>query len=219
MCFSFQPTDRVFANTLHVFALSDAGAFAILQSRIHEAWARHRSSSLKNDLRYSLTKAFFTFPFPNVDPLAPMPEAAATGESLHTARAKLMIDLKQGLTKTYNAVLDPESDDERILELRSLHEATDRAVLDSYGWSDIEVPPYCPVTGEEEATVEEFKDEIVDRLYALNAERSAQEEQRKGLGKEFAEERVSKKSTSAKSKKKVGDTMSLPGMSDAEGES
>ena len=93
-----------------------------------------------------------------------------------------MVDTDQGLTKTYNALKDPECDDERVLELRRLHEEMDRAVLEAYGWSDIEVPPYCPMNEEEESALEAFNDEVIDRLYVLNAERAAEEE-RQGLNK------------------------------------
>jgi hypothetical protein len=41
---SFQPTDRIFSDALYVFPLRIASAFAVLQSRIHEPWARLLSS-------------------------------------------------------------------------------------------------------------------------------------------------------------------------------
>jgi len=44
----------------------------------------------------------------------------------------------------------------------------DRAVLTSYGWTNIAVPPY----GTHD---ERFEDEVIDRLFALNAERAAEE--------------------------------------------
>lgn len=58
------------------------------------------------------------------------------------ARAKYMLDTQQGLTKTYNAFKNPDSEDPAILALRALHIDLDRAVLHAYGWHDIEVPPY-----------------------------------------------------------------------------
>ena len=49
----------------------------------------------------------------------------------------------------------------------------DRAVLDAYGWSDIEVPPFTtPSTPAERAAMEAFEDEVIDRLFVLNAERA-----------------------------------------------
>jgi hypothetical protein len=86
-----------------------------------------------------------------------------------------MLATEQGLTKMYNALKCTDSDDSRVLELRRLHEEMDRVVLDAYGWTDIEVPPYCPKNDAERAAVKAFEDEVIDRLFALNAERAAQE--------------------------------------------
>ncbi len=53
--------------------------------------------------------------------------------------------------------------------------ARDRAVLAAYGWTDIAVPPYCPRTDEDRAALQAFEDEVIDRLFVLNAERAAEE--------------------------------------------
>ena len=46
-------------------------------------------------------------------------------------------------------------------------------MLNAYGWGDIEVPPYEePRTPAERDALEAFQDEILDRLFALNAERA-----------------------------------------------
>jgi hypothetical protein len=50
-----------------------------------------------------------------------------------------------------------------------------RAVLDAYGWTDVAVPPYCPKNDAERAAVKVLEDEVIDRLFMLNAERAAQE--------------------------------------------
>jgi hypothetical protein len=91
-----------------------------------------------------------------------------------------MRNIQQGLTKTYNALKNPSititnCDHTRILELRALHEDLDRAVLDAYGWSDIAVPPFCPVTDADRDAQQAFEDEVIDRLYVLNAERAREE--------------------------------------------
>lgn len=65
-----------------------------------------------------------------------------------------------------------------VLHLRHLHEQLDRAVLAAYGWSDLAVPPYCPPRPDDSsglATVALFEDAVIDRLFALNAERAAEE--------------------------------------------
>jgi Eco57I restriction-modification methylase/MmeI, target recognition domain len=187
LSFSYQPTDRIFAETLYAFSLERFTAFATLQSRVHRPWAWLLSSSMKTDLRYSASDCFETFPFPRPDPRTVIPELEAIGEKLYEARAKYMADTDQGLTKTYNAIKDPSCTDARILELRELHEEMDRAVLDAYGWTDVAVPPFCPLSDADTAAVQAFEDEVIDRLYVLNAERAREEKllgrSAKGRGK------------------------------------
>ena len=42
----------VLANSMHLILLHEYGDFAIIQSRVHETWARFLGSSMKDDLRY-----------------------------------------------------------------------------------------------------------------------------------------------------------------------
>ena len=65
LSFSFQPIHQVFAHTVVVFAFDGFGPFACLQSRVHYIWAKLLSSSLKDDMRYSVSDAFQTFAFPS----------------------------------------------------------------------------------------------------------------------------------------------------------
>jgi hypothetical protein len=66
MSFSFQPSRMVFANTLAIFPFETHAAFCAVQCRIHEIWARFFGSSMKDDLRYTPSDCFETFPFPEV---------------------------------------------------------------------------------------------------------------------------------------------------------
>jgi hypothetical protein len=191
---SAQPTDRIFSEQLYVFPLPAFTSFAVLQSRIHEPWARLLSSSLEDRLRYAASDCFETFPFPQPDPRTVIPSVEAIGERLYTERAQYMIDTNQGLTQTYNQLKDPKCDEPRILALRTLHEAMDRAVLDAYGWPDVPVPPFCPKTPADQHALEHFQDTIIDHLFVLNAER-AEEEKRLG---------AAKPATPAKGKVKTG---------------
>ena len=199
---SFQPTNRVFTHQLYVFPLESYTAFAVLQSRVHEPWARLLSSSMKTDLRYAASDCFDTFPFPQPDPRTVIDAVEAAGEALYEARAKFMVETDQGLTKTYNALKDPANEEAEVVRLRELHEAMDRAVLDAYGWGDVEVPPFCPRNEEEKGRLAAFEDEIIDRLYVLNAER-AREEERLGLRGKGKKSKASSKSGAKKTQAKT----------------
>lgn len=199
LCFAWQPIDRVFSEALQVWAIEVAASFATLQSRVHEGWARLLSSSMKNDLRYAASDCFETFPFPEPDPRTVLPTLETIGEALYEARAKYMVDTQQGLTTTYNLLKDPAEQDPRLLELRDLHVAMDRAVLEAYAkstapiadaelvdgqdprWTNIQVPPFCPDALGEEAEAEwkqavaRFQDQTIDLLFQLNASRARAE--------------------------------------------
>ena len=47
--FAFQPSGRVFTHSLAVFPLDTYAAFCALQARVHEAWVRLTSSTMKDD--------------------------------------------------------------------------------------------------------------------------------------------------------------------------
>jgi hypothetical protein len=179
LMFSFQPVGRIFSEQLYVFPFNTFTSFSVLQSRIHVSWTWLHSSTMKDDLRYSAGDCFFVFPFPSGDPHKSIPAVEYVGAKLYAAREKIMIYSNQGLTKIYNLLEDPDCEDDLILNLRLLHEAVDRAVLDAYGWSDIVVPPYCPMNADERSLLETFENEVIDRLYVLNVERASGEKLQK----------------------------------------
>jgi len=136
----------VFSHKLIVFPLQEACAMALVQSRIHEFWARGFASSMKDDLNYSPTDCFETFPFPTalLDSAATDPahesirqSLEAIGERYHQFRAELMVANNEGLTSTYNRFHDPAETSPELLGLRRLHGEMDQAVLNAYGWSDV----------------------------------------------------------------------------------
>jgi hypothetical protein len=131
---------------------------------------------MKEDLNYSASDCFETFPFPHPDPRTVIPSLEDIGQRLYDTRAQYMLDTQQGLTDTYNRLKDPDCREPRIEELRQLHEEMDRAVLAAYGWDDIPVPPYgTPATDAERRALEAFEDEVIDRLFVLNAQRAEEE--------------------------------------------
>ena len=184
--FAFLARDMVYAGPHNVFALSHWASFCILQSRPHEIWARFFGSSLKDDLRYTPTDCFETFPFP--PDLESHPALEALGEAYYDFRAALMVENDEGMTKTYNRFHDPNERGPRITRLRELHAAMDRAVLDAYDWTDISTDYEFLLDYEiDEGTwgrkkkpwryrwPDEVRDDVLTRLLALNAERAAEE--------------------------------------------
>ena len=191
--YAFLPSSMVYAETLIVYPLDTYAAFCSLQSRPHESWAHFFGSSMKDDLRYTPSDCFETFPFP--EDWEMRPDLELVGQNYYEFRAALMMRNADGMTKTYNRFHDPYEGSADIAELRRLHAAMDRAVLDAYGWTDI--PTDCEFLLDYEIDEEtwgnkkkpyryrwpdEVRDEVLARLLELNAERAA-EETRAGLTK------------------------------------
>jgi hypothetical protein len=169
--FAFVRAPSVIAAPMVAITTSRATAFAVLQSRVHEAWARLLSSSMKGDLRYAASDCFETFPFPTPEPRSELPALELLGERFHAVRAKYATDENVGLTTTYNRMKDRGVTDARVEELRQLTVTMDRAVLAAYGWADLEPPRFTtPVTDDEKRESARFEDTVIDRLFARNAE-------------------------------------------------
>ena len=163
-------------------------AFAAVQSRVHEVWARFMASTIKDDLRYTPSDCFETFPFPLSFETQTAFESA--GRSYYDFRAALMVRNNEGLTKTYNRFHDPGEMSDDIVELRRLHDAMDRAVLDAYGWTNLQpvcdfFPEFDEDEDEEESTrkkkrfryrwPDEIRDDVLARLLVLNQQRYEEE--------------------------------------------
>ena len=177
------PARQVLAKTLAVFALSTHAAFATLQSRVHEVWARTFASTLEDRLRYTPSDCFETFPLPPGYADAPALEAA--GRAYHDHRAAMMVARDQGMTPTYNRFHARTDEAADIAELRRLHRAMDDAVLRAYGWDDLAeraVPDFLTEAGEDDHQYRgrlfwpaDVRDAVLARLLLLNEERAMAE--------------------------------------------
>jgi hypothetical protein len=122
-----------------VIALSDSYHFGILQSRIHEVWARARGSTFKADLRYTNTTVFETFPFPAPPGEEYSPRArpktleadrvAKAAEVFDKLRIRACRERQLGLTKIHNLL----EDGKELPELSAAYNALNDAVCDCYG--------------------------------------------------------------------------------------
>ena len=92
---------------------------------------------MRNDARYTPSDVFMTFPRPE-----PTERLAEVGRTLDTERREIMLRRDLGLTKLYNLVNDPDvanAADADVARMREIHTELDHAVMDAYGWGDVEL--------------------------------------------------------------------------------
>ncbi len=199
--FSALPTNYVFTDALYVFTTDKWDQYAVVQTTLHEVWARKYSGALKQDLRYSPSKCFDTFPFPEFIWQISNQGLVDIGERYHEHRRALMRSLWLGLTDIYNlfhardltpelvAKVSKKSDEEAdagyhgLLKLRRLHQELDEAVRDAYGWHDLKLDhdfyevETLPENDRVRYTISPTaRKEVLRRLLALNHERAKAEQ-------------------------------------------
>jgi hypothetical protein len=171
-------TVPIYSEAVVVITLEDHASFAVLQSNIHNMWSRFFSSSMKDDLRYSVEDCLETFPFP-----ASWKQNSALlkiGSELEMRRKQYMVINSIGLTELYNRIHSPENTSKEILILRNLVREVDRCVFDAYGWNDIQ--PEFGFFEEYEVPdgikkpwryrwPDETREQVLSRLLSLNKER------------------------------------------------
>jgi hypothetical protein len=192
---TFLPVAMVYNEKTIVFPFSNPAPFATLQSRPHEIWTRFFSTTLKDDLQYTPSDCFETFPFPENWDTHPALEAA--GKAYYEFRADLMVRNNEGLTKIYKRFHDDRETHSDIERLRELHAAMDRAVLNAYGWT--EIPIECKFVLDYDIDEKDWgdkkkpwryrwpdaiRDEVLARLLELNAERAKDEARAGAVGEE-----------------------------------
>lgn len=143
---------------LVVFAREDDYFFGVLQSKIHELWARRLGTQLRDAVsgfRYTSTTTFETFPFP----------WSPGQESWNDPRLQAISSASKELVKLRDTWLNPPGLSDSELKKRTLtnlynqrptwlelaHRKLDQAVFSAYGWPS-------KLTDEE----------ILERLLALN---------------------------------------------------
>lgn len=190
--FAFIKSRVVPDSTIVTFALDDAYNLGVLSSDAHVAWSLAAGGRLGvgNDPRYNKTRCFETFPFPSDDTgLTPtladrIRNLAEQIDAHRKARQAAHDDVS--LTGLYNVLAKLRAEqpltakDKLIHEhglvavLRSLHDELDAAVLQAYGWTDLQsaLADHRPAAAEARAAAVET---LLERLVALNAKRAAEE--------------------------------------------
>jgi hypothetical protein len=195
--FSSISTNYVFTHALQIFTTDRWDLYSVVQSSIHEQWARKYSGALATILRYSPTNCFATFPFPGNIWEEQNSELEQIGEAYHTQRKALMLKLWLGLTEIYNLFHDPDLNEEKIAKkcknpedapegyrgiqkLRDLHTELDNKILKAYGWQDItlnhnfrEIDTLPETDRIRYAMTKEARKELLQRLLQLNLDRTS----------------------------------------------
>lgn len=162
--FTISQIDLVFHEKICVITNSSYSEYCILSTVFHYEWCRKYGTTIGDSgLNYSPEKCYESFPFPrelnsNLELL---------GKNYFEFREKLMLNIRLGLTKTYNLfhsngiqsnqldlkdkqvvalqkhlektpnTISFEKAVQGIIKLRELHKQMDEAVLEAYGWQDI----------------------------------------------------------------------------------
>lgn len=197
--FGFLPCSVLPDQKLVVFARDDLTSLGILHSKFHDVWTLSKCSWIGagNDITYSNTEVFLTFPFP--EGLAPDIPAAVYADDpcarAIAAAAERLIELRENWLNPPELVRrEPEvvaGYPDRILPIdnkaakelakRTLtnlynarpawldhaHSALDDAVAEAYGW------------GNDLRAGKLTDDEILARLFRLNQERAVQQQHKK----------------------------------------
>jgi hypothetical protein len=198
------PVNFICSNSFVVYAL-ELFQYSFIMCTLHEIWAWKYSSTMKTDRSYSIKDAFETFPFPQKLTTQKEQQLESIGESYHEHRRQLMLGMQLGLTKTYNLfhsnAITAQAVNEKdkqvaalqkylektantisfseaiqgILQLRELHVQMDEAVLEAYGWSDIQLRhdfyevDYLPENDRVRFTIHpDARKEVLKRLLELN---------------------------------------------------
>lgn len=150
--FTWAQADWRPSDSTNMFAFDGDYQMAVLNSSIHTEWARGRSSTLEDRIRYTPSSAFETFPWPRIDTDS-ADAIGMAGCALLRRREAICTEEQIGLTDLYN-----RHEEGAWTELGDLHRELDTAVLSAYGWDDLEVDDSAAIN---------------ERLFALNREIAA----------------------------------------------
>ncbi len=170
---TFVPTRQVLHEKLTVFPSDAPARLALLNSTIHVAWAWKYSATLKTDLQYTPSDCYETFPLPNESPA--MNQA---GNDLYATRQNAMTNRNIGLTKLYGLLHAKAEQSADIEEVRRTLVEVDQAVIEAYGWTDIDLAHnFYQIRQKPHFTIApSAQTEILDRLLELNHARYKEEE-------------------------------------------
>jgi len=172
LAFTIVNSKIVFSHATYVFALHSYSDFILMQSSMHDSWARKYASSMKGDLRYTPSDCFETFPFPES-----IFQIENLGKDFYNSRKDLLAYYNIGLTALYRKFHDPGIKDRKICNLRDMYVSIDSLVGKTFGWHSLMLDHgfYKTKKGNAFTISEKARREVLSRLLKLNHERYAEE--------------------------------------------
>lgn len=179
-CLTFGDPQNIYSEKVKLFDFATYSAFAVLQSVAHTEWALLWGSTTGETPAYVGASCFDTFSFPpsllkngNLSHEASDPVLDAIGQVYFDHRAAICESRQAGFTAIYNLVHSSDETSEDVIRFRQLIGQLDRAVIDSYGWQDIELNHAFFETkrGPRYGVDGPSRSEILKRLTVLNRER------------------------------------------------
>jgi hypothetical protein len=173
-------------NKLIAIASKSSFVIGVLSSSCHIIWTLAHGSQLGPTPVYVKSACFDPFPFPALEEGELKQRIRDLGERLDAHR-KRQQELHPGLTLTgmYNVLEKLRSEEplnakEKTIHdqglvtiLQQLHDDLDAAVLEAYGWADLAIKTQDSQTAD--IRKEEWEQDLLSRLVALNHERAAEE--------------------------------------------
>jgi hypothetical protein len=157
-------------NMIVVIASADAFHLGVLSSRAHILWTLASGGTLEDRPRYSKSKCFDPFPFPDASEQL-RSQIRALSEELDQTRKRVLAENPEvTLTGLYNVIQKLRANEQLTAEekgrkidtatmiIKDLHKQIDALVLRAYAWAP-----------------ELTDNEIIDHLVQLNAARAAEE--------------------------------------------
>lgn len=179
LCPQFVPTGAVFSESTVVFPSNDHWLYAVLNSSIHECWARENSGSIGTGLRYTHTDCFYTYPLPVPEQRASL---GVAGKELEIERSRYRATCKCSVNEMMDAIHDPSQGPSGEDRLRELHVLLDQSMAHAYGWEDLDLGhgfhevPHLPESDRVRFTISETaRVEVLRRLSELNRLRYEEE--------------------------------------------
>lgn len=181
----------VYSVKVIVFSTEQYNFFSLLQSSIHNEWVWKYSTTMgTSTIQYSTSSCFLNFPFPRSGSKIFNLECELLGKRFHAQREEIMLNFQVGLTDIMNSMNSPIIQDTHFIKLREFFKQMDEAVLEAYGWTDIQLRhdfyevDYLPENDRVRYTIHpDARKEILKRLLDLNHQ-YFEEEAKQGLHKQ-----------------------------------